>query len=89
MAETNNGYSMTHLPLFQALTEHVLFAGVPMTALLFLGGVTLLFIAAFHFWYIIGLTVPLYLLGIYLAQNDAQVFDCYLIYKAKNDYYAT
>ena len=58
-------------------------------ALVVLAIVTLLFVAMFQFYYIVAITGPLYFLSVYLAEDDAQSFDCYLIYKTKNDYYST
>ena len=49
MEESNDGYSMTHLPLYQFLTEHILFAGAPTSVLVVLAIVTLLFVAMFQF----------------------------------------
>lgn len=89
MGNNNDGFSMTHLPLFQALTEHVLLAGVPKSVLALLVCVTFLFIAFFGFFYIALLTVPLYLMCIYMAEGDAQFFDCYTTYITKEDYYST
>lgn len=89
MEESNDGYSMTHLPLYQSLTEHILFAGAPTSVMVVLAIVTLLFVAMFQFYYIVAITGPLYFLSVYLAEDDAQSFDCYLIYKTKNDYYST
>lgn len=89
MEETNDGYSMTNLPLYQSLTEHVLFAGAPTSVLVVLGLVTLLFVAMFQFYYIVAITGPLYVLSVYLATDDPQAFDLYLIYKTKDDYYCT
>lgn len=87
--KTNDGYSLTHLPLYQSLTEHVLFAGAPTSVLALLAVVTLLFVAMFHFYYIVAITLPVYFIVVYLARDDAQLFDCYFVYKTKSDYYST
>lgn len=89
MGESNDGYSMTHLPLYQSLTEHILFAGAPASVLVALAIVTLLFVAMFRFYYIIFITAPIYFLSVYMAQEDTRFFDCYLTYKTKDDYYST
>ena len=87
----NEQCNMTHLPLFQSLTEHVLFAGVPMQALMILGAISFLFIVFFGFFYILFVTVPIYFVLVAFTQKDAQFFDCYDRYrdKEKQDYYAT
>lgn len=91
MNEEQGSLSMTHLPLFQSLTEHVLFAGVPMSALVLLGSISMMFIVFLGFFYILFITVPLYFVCVAFTQNDAQFFDCYECYRSrdKQDYYAT
>ncbi|WP_298595475.1 VirB3 family type IV secretion system protein [uncultured Mitsuokella sp.] len=89
MTDDVDGLSMTHLPLYQSLTEHPLFAGAPKSVLLVLAVVSILFIVNFNFFYILLITLPLYFLCVYLAQSDAQFFDCYSNYVTKDSYYST
>jgi len=89
MATESESYSMTTLPLFQALTEHMLLANVPKEVLIVLGAISLAFLYFFAFFYIFFITGPLYLLAIYLTSEDAQFFDCYRAYVDKNNYYCT
>ncbi len=87
--DTDNTYTLTRLPLFQALTEHPLFAKVPQSVLILLGAVTVGFILIFNFFYIIGITLILYFVAAILSEGDAQFFDCYQKYSKKHDYYST
>lgn len=87
--EENNSFSMTTLPLFQALSEHMLIAGVPKEVLIVLAGISIFFIWFFSFFYILLLTLPLYMVAAYLSRTDAQFFDCYQAYVKKNSYYCT
>lgn len=87
MTTESDGYSMTTLPLFQALTEHMLLANVPKEVLIVLAAISLAFIYFFAFFYIFLITGALYLAAIYLTSEDAQFFDCYRAYVEKKDYY--
>ena len=89
MATESEGYSMTSLPLFQALTEHMLLANVPKEVLITLGLISVAFLYFFAFFYIFLITGPLYLAAIYLTSEDAQFFDCYRAYVEKKEYYCT
>ena len=89
MSTESEGYSMTSLPLFQALTEHMLLANVPKEVLIVLAAISLAFIYFFSFFYIFFITGPLYMLAIYLTSEDAQFFDCYRAYVEKKNYYCT
>lgn len=80
---------MTKLPLFQALTEHPLFAKVPQIVLIVLGLITAVFLLVFNFLYIIAITGILYFAAVLLSAGDAQFFDCYQQYIKKHDYYST
>ncbi|MGM9540048.1 VirB3 family type IV secretion system protein [Anaerovibrio sp.] len=87
--EDGQRYTMAKLPLFQALTEHPLFAKVPQVVLVVLGAITAAFLLIFKFFYILVITGILYFVAVILSAGDAQFFDCYQKYIKKHDYYST
>ena len=52
--EDGQRFTMAKLPLFQALTEHPLFAKVPQSVLVVLGVITAAFLVIFKFFYILS-----------------------------------
>ena len=69
--EDGQRFTMAKLPLFQALTEHPLFAKVPQSVLVVLGVITAAFLVIFKFFYILVITGVLYFVAAILSAGDA------------------
>lgn len=74
---------------YKALTEEILYLSVPKNMMVFNMMLALLFIFVLKFWYILPVNFAFYLLGVYVAKHDAQVFDCLQQYVNKKNYYCT
>ena len=77
MGESNaEEISWYNLPFYRALTETVMFLGVPRNVIVVNGIVSFMFVMYFHFVYILALSVVVHFVCIKLCSDDAQFFDC-------------
>ena len=83
--------SWTHLPLYRSLTEYILFMGVPRSCIIYNSGAAIFMILTLglSYWYLLTLNVIVHFAFRYFSQDDAQFFDCFVVYTYKHDYYST
>lgn len=77
------------LPFRRSLSEKALMFGVPKAILVLNGLLAYMFIANFHFWYILAVNALVHFGSIYLAKNDDQFFECLRNYQMQQKYYST
>lgn len=77
------------LPLYHAMIDKILMLGAPIKAVVANGTIALIFIMYFRFIWILIITAILHYAITRLSKNDAQFFDCLLVYQSKKKYYST